>query len=68
MPEWLNDLILAVGGGSVVLIGIFTVFKKLLIKYFTFFILSPGISVYFTLIAHFNFNKPYFKCSEATQG
>ena len=34
MPDWLSDLILAVGGGSVVLIGILTVFKKLFIKFF----------------------------------
>ena len=34
MPDWLSDLVLAVGGGSVVLIGILTVFKKLFIKFF----------------------------------
>lgn len=34
MPEWLKDLIVAVGGGTVVLVGVFTIFKNLLIKLF----------------------------------
>lgn len=34
MPEWLSNLLIAVGGGSVVLLGILTVFKNLLIKLF----------------------------------
>ena len=34
MPEWIKDLIIAIGGGSVVLVGIFTIFKKLFIKLF----------------------------------
>lgn len=32
MPEWLESLLAAVGGGTVVLVGIFTIFKNLLIK------------------------------------
>lgn len=34
MPEWLKDLIVAVGGGTVVLVGILTIFKNLFIKLF----------------------------------
>ena len=34
MPEWIKDLILAIGGGAFASIGILTVFKSLLIKIF----------------------------------
>ena len=34
MPEWLESLIAAVGGGTVVLVGILTIFKGLLVKLF----------------------------------
>ena len=34
MPEWLQNLLTAVGGGSVVLIGVLTIFKKLFLKLF----------------------------------
>ena len=34
MPEWLKDLIVAVGGGTVVLVGVLIIFKNLLIKLF----------------------------------
>ena len=34
MAEWLKDLLIAVGGGSVVLVGVLTIFKKLFIKLF----------------------------------
>lgn len=34
MPEWLGDLISAIGGGIVVLVGILTIFKSLIIKFF----------------------------------
>lgn len=34
MPEWLESLIAAIGGGTVVLIGVLTIFKGLLIKLF----------------------------------
>lgn len=34
MPEWLKDLIVAVGGGTVVLVGILTIFKNLFLKLF----------------------------------
>ncbi len=34
MPEWLKDLIVAIGGGTVVLVGILTIFKKLFVKLF----------------------------------
>ena len=34
MPEWLGNLLAAVGGGTVVLVGILTIFKGLLIKLF----------------------------------
>ena len=29
MNEWLKSLLAAVGGGTVVLVGVFTIFKKL---------------------------------------
>ena len=34
MPEWLESLLAAVGGGTVVLVGVLTIFKGLLIKLF----------------------------------
>ena len=34
MPEWLQNLLTAIGGGTVVLIGILTIFKGLFIKLF----------------------------------
>jgi len=34
MLEWLKDLLVAIGGGTVVLIGILTIFKNLFIKLF----------------------------------
>lgn len=34
MPTWLENLFIAVGGGSVVLIGLLTIFKRLFIKLF----------------------------------
>lgn len=34
MPEWLGNLLAAIGGGTVVLVGVLTVFKGLLIKLF----------------------------------
>ena len=34
MPEWIKDILVAIGGGSVVLIGILTIFKQLFIKSF----------------------------------
>ncbi len=34
MPEWIETLIAAIGGGTVVLIGVLTIFKRLLIKLF----------------------------------
>ena len=34
MPEWLINLLTAIGGGSVVLIGVLTIFKKLFLKLF----------------------------------
>lgn len=34
MPEWLGDVISAIGGGIVVLVGILTIFKSLIIKFF----------------------------------
>ena len=34
MPEWIIDILVAIGGGSVVLIGILTIFKQLFIKSF----------------------------------
>ena len=34
MPEWIKDLVVAVGGGTVVLVGILTIFKNLFLKLF----------------------------------
>ena len=34
MPEWLKDFLVAVGGGTVVLVGILTIFKNLFFKLF----------------------------------
>lgn len=34
MPEWLKGVLTAVGGGTVVLVGILTIFKGLLVKLF----------------------------------
>ena len=34
MPEWLGSLFTAIGGGTVVLVGILTIFKNLIIKLF----------------------------------
>ena len=34
MPEWLESLLTAIGGGTVVLVGVLTIFKGLLIKLF----------------------------------
>ena len=34
MPEWLKDIIIALGGSTVVLITMLTVFKGLIIKFF----------------------------------
>lgn len=34
MPDWLESLIAAIGGGTVVLIGVLTIFKGLLVKLF----------------------------------
>lgn len=34
MPEWLGSLLTAIGGGTVVLVGVLTIFKGLLIKLF----------------------------------
>lgn len=34
MPEWLEGLLTAIGGGTVVLVGVFTIFKGLLVKLF----------------------------------
>ena len=34
MPEWLKSLLTAVGGGTVVLVGILTIFKNLFLKLF----------------------------------
>lgn len=34
MPEWLNNLIIAIGGGTVVLVGVLTILKNLFIKLF----------------------------------
>lgn len=34
MPEWLENVLAAVGGGTVVLIGILTIFRGLLVKLF----------------------------------
>lgn len=34
MPEWLKNLIISIGGGTVVLVGVLTIFKTLFIKLF----------------------------------
>lgn len=34
MPEWLESLLVAIGGGTVVLVGVLTIFKGLLVKLF----------------------------------
>ena len=34
MPTWINDLIVAIGGGTVVLVGVLTIFKNLFLKLF----------------------------------
>lgn len=34
MPEWLENLIVSIGGGTVVLVAVLTIFKKLLVKLF----------------------------------
>lgn len=34
MPEWLESILTAIGGGTVVLVGVLTVFKGLIIKLF----------------------------------
>jgi len=34
MPEWLESLLAAIGGGTVVMIGVLTIFKGLLVKLF----------------------------------
>lgn len=34
MPEWLESLFAAIGGGTVVLVGVLTIFKGLLVKLF----------------------------------
>ena len=34
MPEWLESLLAAIGGGTVVLVGVLTIFKGLLVKLF----------------------------------
>ncbi len=34
MPEWLENILAAVGGGTVVLVGILTIFKGLLVRLF----------------------------------
>lgn len=34
MPEWLKNLLIAIGGGSVVLAGAMTIFKSLFLKFF----------------------------------
>ena len=34
MPEWLKDLLVSIGGGTVVLVGVLTIFKNLVIKLF----------------------------------
>ena len=36
MSEWLQELLIAMGGGTVVLIGILTIFKRFLIKFVEF--------------------------------
>lgn len=34
IPEWLKNMLAAIGGGTVVLVGVLTVFKGLLVKLF----------------------------------
>lgn len=34
MPEWLQNILLSVGGGTVVLVGVLTIFKQLFLKLF----------------------------------
>lgn len=34
MPEWVESILAAIGGGTVVLVGVLTIFKRLLIKLF----------------------------------
>lgn len=34
MPEWLESLLVAIGGGTVVLVGVLTIFKGLFVKLF----------------------------------
>ena len=34
MPEWLKSTLAAVGGGTIVLVGVLTIFKGLLVKLF----------------------------------
>ena len=34
MPDWIESILVAIGGGTVVLVGILTIFKQLLIKLF----------------------------------
>lgn len=33
MPEWLQELFVALGGGTIVFVGIFTIFKRIFIKF-----------------------------------
>lgn len=58
MPEWLKELIAAMGGGTVVLIGVLTIFKGLLIKLF-----ETGIESSFEK----NFEKFKNKLERSTQ-
>ncbi len=41
MPEWLEHLLTAVGGGTVVLVGILTIFKGLLNEFQEFTEVKP---------------------------
>ena len=41
MPEWIEDLLIAIGGGSVVLVGVLTIFKNLFLKLFETGIEAP---------------------------
>lgn len=34
MPDWFNELLIAIGGGSIALVGVLTIFKSLLMKLF----------------------------------
>ena len=34
IPEWLENMLAAIGGGTVVLVGVLTIFKGLLVKLF----------------------------------